>query len=105
VESATNNTIWCLVKKFGRIYQASATLHFGTCGTSGTEATLILTMCDANNREISALTYGDSVTIIPYLYDYNNVPLPIEKIGYKWHTKPAVDGAITISSTGIYGTL
>lgn len=105
VESATNNTIWCLVKKFGRIYQASATLHFGTCGTSGTEATLILTMCDANNREISALTYGDSVTIVPYLYDYNNVPLPIEKIGYKWHTKPAVDGAITISSTGIYGTL
>lgn len=87
-QTASNNIIYCQVKKRGRIYEASAALLFGTSGTNGTEATFLLKMYDANGEdEVSALTIGNEVIIKPELYDFNNERLPINSIKYSWKEK------------------
>lgn len=84
-QTATNNTIYCVIKKRGKNYEASVLLLFGTSGSNGTEATFLLKMYDAEGKdEVSALTIGDSVIIRPELYDYNNEPLRINSISYTW---------------------
>lgn len=86
-QSAANNTIYCVVRKRGRDYEASATLLFGTTGSNGTEATFLLKMYDeATGEEVSALTMGETISIIPELYDFNNKPIPIvgDKVSYEW---------------------
>lgn len=84
-QTASNNIIYCQVKKRGRIYEASASLLFGTSGSNGTEATFLLKMYDEKGEdEVSALTIGDKVMIKPELYDFNNKRLPIDKIEYSW---------------------
>ena len=84
VQSASVNTIYCSIKKRGKIYQTSTTLLFGTTGSNGTDATLILKMYDISDNEVSALTIGDSIVIKPELYDYNNQPIGVKNIKYKW---------------------
>ena len=87
-QTASNNIIYCQVKKRGRIYEASASLLFGTSGSNGTEATFLLKMYDANGEdEVSALTIGNEVIIKPELYDFNNERLPINSIKYSWKEK------------------
>lgn len=89
VPTYTNNNIVCLVKRNKRVYKAVATLHFASLGTSGTEATFFLTMCDEDGYEIGGLIPGSSITIRPYLYDYNNAPIDFEsQVGYKWYSEP-----------------
>lgn len=86
-QSASNNTIYCVVRKRGRDYEASATLLFGTTGSNGTEATFLLKMYDeATGEEVSALTIGETISIVPELYDFNNKPIPIvgDKVSYEW---------------------
>jgi len=58
-------------------------------GTCGTEATFFLTMCDEDGYEIGGLVPGSSITIRPYLYDYDNKPIDFEsQVGYKWYSEP-----------------
>lgn len=86
-QSAANNTIYCVVRKRGRDYEASATLLFGTTGSNGTEATFLLKMYDeATSEEVSALTMGETISIVPELYDFNNKPISIvgDKVSYEW---------------------
>lgn len=86
-QSASNNTIYCVVRKRGRDYEASATLLFGTTGSNGTEATFLLKMYDeVTDEEVSALTMGETISVIPELYDFNNKPIPIvgDKVSYEW---------------------
>lgn len=100
-QAASNNIIYCQVKKRGRIYEASASLLFGTSGSNGTEATFLLKMYDANGEdEVSALTIGDKVIIKPELYDFNNERLPINSVKYSWKEKNS-SNIIKTSSSGI----
>ena len=80
-QTAVNNTIYCTVFKNGRQYKASATLTFGTSGTNGTEATFRLELREVDeingalvpsNRPATALTIGDTVAVVPRIYNYNN---------------------------------
>ena len=86
--TASNNIIYCTITKNGRTYEASALMLFGTAGSNGTEATLLLKMYenieDEPGDETSAITLGDSVIIVPELYDYNNEPLSVKSISYSW---------------------
>ena len=80
-QTAVNNTIYCTVFKNGRQYKASAALTFGTSGTNGTEATFRLELREVDeingalvpsNRPATALTIGDTVAVVPRIYNYNN---------------------------------
>lgn len=94
-QTATNNIIYCDVKKRGKTYEAYATLLFGPVGSNGTEATFLLKMYNSSGAdEVSALTIGDSVLIVPELYDYNNKPMSISNVKYSWEQKND-SGAIT----------
>ena len=53
-------------------------MSFGTAGTSGTEATLILNLVDEYDNPVSALTLGGKVYIDPHLYDYNNQEIAMD---------------------------
>lgn len=100
-QTASNNIIYCQVKKRGRIYEASASLLFGTSGSNGTEATFLLKMYDAKGEdEVNALTIGDEIMIKPELYDFNNKRLPIDRIEYSWKEENN-SNVINISESGI----
>ena len=100
-QTASNNIIYCQVKKRGRIYEASASLLFGTSGSNGTEATFLLKMYDAKGEdEVNALTISDTVMIKPELYDFNNKRLPIDRIEYSWKEENN-SNVINISKSGI----
>lgn len=93
VQAAHNNAIYCSIKKRGRIYEAYVLPTFGVAGSNGTDATFLLKMYENNNnepgRQVSALTVGSSVIIVPELYDFNNQPIVItnsNKVSYKWST-------------------
>lgn len=93
VQAAHNNAIYCSVKKRGRVYEAYVLPTFGVAGSNGTDATFLLKMYENNNnepgREVSALTVGSSIIIVPELYDFNNQPIVItnsNKVSYKWST-------------------
>lgn len=80
-QTAVNNTIYCTVFKNNQEYKASATLTFGTSGTNGTEATFRLELREVDeingtlkpsDRSASALTIGDTVAVVPRIYNYDN---------------------------------
>lgn len=80
-QTAVNNTIYCTVFKNNQEYKASATLTFGTSGTNGTEATFKLELREVDevngtlkpsDRPASALTIGDTVAVVPRIYNYDN---------------------------------
>ena len=80
-QTAVNNTIYCTVFKNNQEYKASATLTFGTSGTNGTEATFRLELREVDeingtlkpsDRPASALTIGDTVAVVPRIYNYDN---------------------------------
>lgn len=100
-QTAVNNTIYCTVFKNNQEYKASATLTFGTSGTNGTEATFRLELREVDeaggalkpsNRPASALTIGDTVAVVPRIYDYNNEDITddyLKKhfVSYSWYGK------------------
>lgn len=104
-QTASNNTIYCVVIKNGRRYEASTSMIFGTTGSNGTEATFLLTMLDSNGVETNALTLGESIKVKPSLYDFNNklVDISNKNIKYGWYTRNSVDG-ISLSSTQLLGS-
>jgi hypothetical protein len=94
VQAASNNAIYCTVKKRGRIYEAYVLPTFGVAGSNGTDATFLLKMYEYNNgepgREVSALTANSKIIVVPELYDFNNQPIVItssNKVEYKWKDK------------------
>lgn len=100
-QTAVNNTIYCTVFKNNQEYKASATLTFGTSGTNGTEATFRLELREVDevggglkpsDRPASALTIGDTVAVVPRIYDYNNEDITDEYlkkhfVSYSWYGK------------------
>lgn len=100
-QTAVNNTIYCTVFKNNQEYKASATLTFGTSGTNGTEATFRLELREVDevggglkpsDRPASALTIGDTVAVVPRIYDYNNEDITddyLKKhfVSYSWYGK------------------
>ena len=85
--TATNNTIYCEVRKNNRVYSASATLRFGPTGTNGTEYSFELEI----ENKVPALTINmnpvDSINIIPHLYDYDGndiIGTVVNKLSYGW---------------------
>lgn len=109
--TASNNVVYCTIKKNNRIYEASALMLFGTAGSNGTEATLLLKMYEdvdgEPGDEVSALTVGGSVLIVPELYDYNNEPIKINKVDYSWKeangseaiTSEVINNSLRLSAT------
>ena len=90
-QNAVNNTIYCKVKKRGKIYTASTTLLFGPAGMLKNAQTLKLRMYDALDNVVSAMTLdegiGDrTITIVPQLLDANNKTINIGSgdITYSW---------------------
>lgn len=110
-QTATNNTIYCIVRKNNRNYEASTTLSFGTTGSNGTEATFLLQMYEDSNYSItaSALNLGGSkrLYIKPFLYDYNNklVDIKASDIKYSWYSPEYSKQRISISTSGINAVL
>ena len=100
-QTAVNNTIYCTVFKNNQEYKASATLTFGTSGTNGTEATFRLELREVDevggtlkpsDRPATALTIGDTVAVVPRIYDYNNEDITddyLKKhfVSYSWYGK------------------
>ncbi len=100
-QTAVNNTIYCTVFKNNQEYKASAALTFGTSGTNGTEATFRLELREVDevggalkpsDRPASALTIGDTVAVVPRIYDYNNEDITedyLKKhfVSYSWYGK------------------
>lgn len=73
MESATNNTIKCIVEKDNVSYMASYELTFGPMGTNGTDYTFRMTF----ESNVPALTKGhttpqNKVRVDFSLYDYHN---------------------------------
>lgn len=89
IQTAGNNTIYCIVKKGGFEYSAQATLVFGSNGANGTDYTFILNLCDDSGNPIGGLRLGETAVIKPSLYDYNNQPLDINPndITYSWFSQ------------------
>lgn len=88
-QSASNNTIYCIIKKAGRTFQATKTLIFGTAGSNGTEASFNLKIYDAAGKyEVNRLVAkpGEAIIVKPELYDFNNKPVKIDNISYKWYS-------------------
>lgn len=110
-QTATNNTVYCVVRKNNRDYKASITLSFGTTGSNGTEATFLLQMYEDDKYSVSAtaLNLGGSkrLYIKPFLYDYNNKPVDIKanEIKYSWYTPEVKNQRINISTSGINAIL
>lgn len=110
-QTATNNTVYCVVRKNNRDYKASTTLSFGTTGSNGTEATFLLQMYEDDKYSVSAtaLNLGGSkkLYIKPFLYDYNNKPVDIKanEIKYSWYTPEVKNQRINISTSGINAIL
>ena len=110
-QTATNNTVYCVVRKNNRDYKASITLSFGTTGSNGTEATFLLQMYEDDKYSISAtaLNLGGSkrLYIKPFLYDYNNksVDIKANEIKYSWYTPEVKNQRINISTSGINAIL
>ena len=110
-QTATNNTVYCVVRKNNRDYKASITLSFGTTGSNGTEATFLLQMYEDDKYSVSAtaLNLGGSkrLYIKPFLYDYNNKPVDIKanEIKYSWYTPEVKNQRINISTSGINAVL
>ena len=110
-QTATNNTVYCVVRKNNRDYKASITLSFGTTGSNGTEATFLLQMYENDKYSVSAtaLNLGGSkkLYIKPFLYDYNNKPVDIKanEIKYSWYTPEVKNQRINISTSGINAIL
>lgn len=110
-QTATNNTIYCVVRKNNRNYEASTTLSFGTTGSNGTEATFLLQMYEDSNYSItaSALNLGGSkrLYIKPFLYDYNNklVDIKASDIKYSWYSPEYSKQRINISTSGMNAIL
>lgn len=100
-QTAVNNTIYCTVFKNNQEYKASATLTFGTSGTNGTEATFRLELREVDevggglkpsDRPASALTIGDTVAVVPRIYNYDNEDITDEYlkkhfVSYSWYGK------------------
>lgn len=106
VQSATNNTIYCSVRKNGRDYETSTTLAFGTTGANGTDATFLLKMYEADGKtEVSALTLGGSVFIKPFLYDYNNelVDISSKTIRYSWYSSNSANSISIVNGPNLNG--
>lgn len=83
-ESASNNTIFCIVKKDGYTFETSISMTFGTLGTSGTDYTISIKPLTSESSIIG--TYdekGKPVHSILELslkaFDYNNIEIPIYK--------------------------
>ena len=110
-QTATNNTVYCAVRKNNRDYKASITLSFGTTGSNGTEATFLLQMYEDDKYSVSAtaLNLGGSkkLYIKPFLYDYNNklVDIKANEIKYSWYTPEVKNQRISISTSGINAIL
>jgi hypothetical protein len=88
-QSATNNTIHCIVNKNAFDYKASATLNFGHHGSNGSDTTLILQMREFTTNNdgsiqpgnlLSALTPGKTALIEARLFNYKNEEVPINNV-------------------------
>lgn len=105
-QSASNNTIYCTVKKRGKIYEAFGTLLFGPAATKDNAiiCNLNLYSCDENNNPIDripAITKGKKAIIIPEVFDYNNQPVELSsmEIKYFWQQE-GKNNAISLQSIG-----
>lgn len=106
---AVNNTVYCKVTKNKLTHEANALLTFGISGSSGTDATFILSLGDNYDAKEGTYTptnsltadyadskYSGSVHVIPRLYDYNNkeVDLSDKTIRYTWYSGMRTDNEI-----------
>lgn len=84
-QSYTNNFIRCRLTKNNIVYEASAELTFGPSGTNGTDYTFNLSFEHKEN----ALTVGESIVVIPTLYNYenNDISDQIQNIEYTWESQ------------------
>lgn len=94
-QNAVNNTIYCKIKKRGKIYTATADLTFGPAGVLKNAQTLRLKLCNEQGERISAMTLGEKAIVIPELLDANNKSIAIKKdnIKYSWFSQG--NGGIT----------
>lgn len=84
-QSASNNTVYCVIRKNSRDYEASFTMNFGVYGTSGTDFTLSLSF--ENGKNYLTNKAEDSIVVIPRVYDYENNEIPITddlRVSYSW---------------------
>ena len=89
-QTATQNSILCVVKKNGLTYEASQHFTFSAFGNSGTDFTLALTP----NPEYPLVTSESDLYIGTILYDYDNNPVELPNATYSWvgpygYTSPA----------------
>lgn len=69
-QQASNNTVYCVIRKNSRDYEASCTMSFGTFSTNGTDYTLTLEFADGKPALLAAK--GETLTVVPHIYDYEN---------------------------------
>lgn len=111
-----NNSIICKIKKGGKYSSAKADLIFDVMGNNGTEATFMLKMyeCTEENTPIlespmNALSLGNSVMVVPYLYDNTSTELDISEyeVKYGWKEKGTGEDeyGINLTTFGNYAKL
>lgn len=109
-QTACNNEIICKVRKRQKDYETSAALVFGSTGSNGTEATFRLKMYEVSGNnivdEISAITAGGRIAVVPELYDYNNKLIDISDstISYSWYSKNK-SNAISLDGSSAKGNI
>lgn len=102
-----NNIIICKIKKGGRDYSASSNLIFDVMGNNGTEATLVLKMCQSNDDgtqpveeyPLNALTIGEVAMVVPHLYDETNTEIDLKDytVEFSWKESGTGESARGIS--------
>lgn len=104
-QSYVNNYIRCRLTKNNVVYEAAAELVFGSRGTNGTDYTLNLSF----EHKETALTLNKTVTVIPTLYNYENIDITnqIKDISYEWYSEgnggidmAIVENAVELTASG-----
>lgn len=97
-QNLTNNTVYCIVNKNNKNFEASYTMHFGTTGTNGTDYTFTLEIDNA----VPAMTWDPKTGIIvkPKILNHTGKDITDEfsasNFKYSWYS-PTQSGDVALT--------
>lgn len=97
-QNLTNNTVYCIVNKNNKNFEASYTMHFGPIGTNGTDYTFTLEIDNA----VPAMTWNPKtgITVKPKILNHVGKDITEEfaesKFVYSWYS-PTQSGDVGLT--------